>query len=131
MEPVRKFLSILLLAFFGLPLMSPLFALGTDVPSSVPACCRRNGAHHCLGGMTEHAGASKQGIQIGALAQKCPYLPKAVAATHPNLLAPGTSAAVFAGIVSHPTGIAQSESKRRISCDRSRQKRGPPSLLSL
>jgi hypothetical protein len=126
---VRKFLSILLLAFFGLPFMSPLFALATDVQSNAPACCRRNGAHHCLGHMTEHAGASNREIQIGAQAQKCPYSPKAVAATHPNLLATGTSSAVFAGIVSHPTGIAQTESKRRISCDRSRQKRGPPSLL--
>jgi hypothetical protein len=131
MEPVRRFLSILLLAFFGLPFMSLLFALGTDLQSSAPACCRRNGAHHCLGNTTERAGASKQAIEISAPARKCPYSPKAVAATHPNLLAPGTSAAVFAGIVSHPTGIAQTESNRRISWDRSRQKRGPPSLLSL
>jgi hypothetical protein len=131
MKPVRKFLSILLLAFFGLSFMSPLFALGTDVQSNAPACCRRNGAHHCLGNITEHSGFSKQGIQVGALARRCPYFPNAVAATHPHLLAPETSAAVFAGIVSHPTGIAQTESKRRISCDRSRQKRGPPSLLSL
>jgi len=131
MEPVRKFLSILLLAFFGLPFLSPLLALAADVQSSVPACCRKNGAHHCQGNTTEHAGASKQGIQIGALGQKCPYSPRAVAATHPTLLAPGTSAAVIAAIVSHPTGIAQTESKRRISQDRSRQKRGPPSLLSL
>jgi hypothetical protein len=42
----------------------------------------------------------------------------------------GQSASVLASLVTHPAGVAQTESKWRISHDRSRQKRGPPSLLS-
>ncbi len=34
---VGKLFSILLLAVFGLPLVSPMFALGTDADAGVPA----------------------------------------------------------------------------------------------
>jgi len=125
---LRKLLSILLLAVFALPLVSPLVTLRTDAESGVPACCRRNGKHHCLVNMAEHAEAAQHGVYFTAPAEKCAYCPSAVAAAHPSLLAAGISAAVYASLVSHPVGDAQTESKRRISHDRSRQKRGPPAL---
>src|ERR1700736_4101026 len=113
---------------FALPFVSPLFISGTDAESGVPACCRRNGKHHCLVNMAEHAEAAQHGVHFTAPAEKCPYCPSAVATAHPNLLAPGISAAVYASLVNHPAGDAQTESKRRFSRDRSRQKRGPPAL---
>ena len=61
---------------------------------------------------------------------KCPYAPGMVVVTHPNLLSVSPSRALFAALVSHPCGIAQTESKWRIARERSRQKRGPPSLIS-
>src|SRR5260370_41797940 len=113
---------------FALPLVSPLFALGTDAESGVPACCRRNGKHHCLINMVEHAEAAQHGVHFTAAVERCPYCPSAVATVHPNLLAPGISAALYASLVRHPAGAAQAESKHRISRDRSRQKRGLPTL---
>jgi hypothetical protein len=124
---LRKLLSILLLALFGLPLASPLFALGAKTSTAVPSCCRRNGVHHC----NEPKAAQQSGNQFGSVAEKCPFTPASMASTHPNLMTPGVAAAIYAAVVSHPTGTAQAESKRRVSADRSRQKRGPPASLSL
>ncbi len=130
-NPLRKFLSILLLAVFGLTVAAPLFALGNDAGTALPACCRKNGKHHCLGNMAERASGTSQGTHIDKPEQKCPFYPAANTASHLNLLAPGVSSASLASLMSDPAGVVQTESKRRISCDRSRQKRGPPSSILL
>jgi hypothetical protein len=70
--------------------------------------------------------------QFKAPAEKCPYCPSSVAPAQPNpLAAPMTAVAIFGDLVSHPIGFAQTEAKRRISRDRSNQKRGPPTQTSL
>ena len=69
--------------------------------------------------------------QFGAPSEKCPYRPSALAASHKELLALPIADAVFASLCGHPSDVAQTESMRRISRDRSRQKRGPPVLSSL
>jgi hypothetical protein len=51
---MRRILAITLLIAFGSPLA--LLALASPTTSNaqrnLPACCRRNGAHHCNGGMS-------------------------------------------------------------------------------
>ncbi|HEY2471810.1 MAG TPA: hypothetical protein VGI45_28750 [Terracidiphilus sp.] len=42
---MRRVLSILLALAFGLGPVA--FAIGYDESTSLPACCRRQGAHHC------------------------------------------------------------------------------------
>jgi hypothetical protein len=130
---VRKLLSILLLAFVGLPAISPFFASTTQDEASLPACCRRNGKHHCMMSMGERQKlADSQGPQFAAPMDKCPYCPSmATLVTGSSLFLPPSANAGFAGLVSHPAGIAQTESKLRISRTRSRQKRGPPVVDSL
>ena len=125
---LRKLLSILLLAAFGLPFVSPLFALGADGNTSLPACCRRDGKHHCMTSMGERSTLASHDPQFRTPTEKCPYCPQALAAAHPNLYTPPTADENFASLMSHPAGIAQTESKWRIARDRSRQKRGPPSV---
>ena len=136
MDSVRRIFSILLLVFFSLPIVSPLLAMTTDAEAGLPACCRRNGAHHCMMSMDmstgRHISSSHSDTpHLAVLTEKCPYTPQAPATGHPDLLALDPSAAIFAEIVSHPAGIAQTESRHRIAQDRSRQKRGPPATLSL
>ena len=138
MYPVRRIFSILLLVFFSLPIVSPLLAMTTDAEAGLPACCRRNGAHHCMMNMDMGTGrhaASSHGDSgtphFAVLTMKCPYTPQAPATGHPDRLALDPASAIFAEIVSHPSGIAQTESRRRIAQDRSRQKRGPPVALFL
>lgn len=129
MKALRKLLSMLLLAIFSFLFLAPLFALAGPVDGGVPMCCRRNGTHHCQMSMADRADAAPAGVQLRAPVEKCPFAPCAMPTTHQSVFSPGVSASVFAALVRHPADVAQTESKRRISRDRARQKRGPPSLL--
>jgi hypothetical protein len=123
---LRRLFSILLLAGLGLLVVSPLFALGTTEASRLPACCRRDGKHHCVASMADRGNLTQHGTQFGVPAEKCPYCPSALAVTHKELLALPTGDAIFASLVGHPSGVAQTKSMRPISRDHSRQERGPP-----
>jgi hypothetical protein len=79
--------------------------------------------------MAERSQLANPDPQFQAPAEKCPYCPTAIAVVHGNAFVPPTAQAVFAGLVAHPAVAAQTESKLRISQNRSRQKRGPPSLF--
>jgi hypothetical protein len=124
---VRKFLSILLLALFALPVVSPLFALGTDADAGVPVCCRRNGKHHCF--MTDPVGSAPSEARFGVRGERCPYSPAAIGTVHQNQLTAAGLVVDLVTLASHPAGVVQIESRRRIARDRSRQKRGPPAFL--
>lgn len=131
MRVLRKLYSILLLAVFSFTFIAPLlFALAGQVDGGVPVCCRRTGKHHCQMSMAERSDAAPKGTQFRPPVEKCPFCPNAMPTAHPDVFSPGVSASVFAALVSHPAGVAQTESKWRISRDRSRQKRGPPSFVS-
>lgn len=81
---MRRALSILLVIFFGLgPLTATL--QGAD-DSSLPACCRRNGAHHCA--MADAASArvvvaSSSGRPILSTPTHCPLYPHGAPAAVP------------------------------------------------
>src|ERR1700744_2460319 len=111
----------------GLPVVSPLFALSTTEATRLPACCRRDGKHHCMAGLADRSDLVKRGTQLGAPTGKCPYFPTALAEAHNEICLP-TGDALFASLVAHSPGVAQAESIRRISRDRSHQKRGPPAF---
>jgi hypothetical protein len=131
-ESLRKFLSILLLALFGLPVVSPLFALDAKShDTALPACCRRNGKHNCMMSVGERIQHTHNSHEFRVPAEKCPYSPTTFTAAHHDPFSVPTERAVYAGLTAHPSGLAQTESKQRISRSRSRQKRGPPSLFSL
>ncbi|MGB7188624.1 MAG: hypothetical protein WBD10_00675 [Acidobacteriaceae bacterium] len=121
---VRRILAISLLMLFALPFTMPLFgAEGTA--ASVPACCRRNGKHHCVMSM-----GSSRDSSAPIVWQKCPYsiMPPAVLVL-PSFT-PSPSASIFAGVTRHPAVSAQVEARQRVSFDRARQKRGPPAFIA-
>jgi hypothetical protein len=128
---LRRLLSILLLALFGLPFVTPLLALTAKSESNLPACCRRNGKHHCIMGMGERAQLANLDPQFQAPLEKCPYCPAAVAIVHGDTFVPPPAQAIFAGLTSHPAVVAQTESNLRISRSRSHHKRGPPAMFAL
>jgi len=135
---VRRLLALAIAVLIVLPAISPLFALSGEGDPARPACCRRDGKHHCmLADMQNMDGAApSSSAQSGtrmtgaAVSERCPYGAKTVPGnTHPDWSL-ATGEAIFAGIVAHPSAAPQTESKRRISADRSKQKRGPPSQNS-
>jgi hypothetical protein len=131
MKVLRKFLAIALLAVFGLPFVSPLFALTAKNEANLPACCRRDGKHHCMSNTDERGSIAARDRQFHAPMEKCPYCPTAIAIVHGNLFVAPTAQAIFAALIAHPAVVPQVESKLRISRGRSRQKRGPPAYISL
>jgi hypothetical protein len=127
MVVVRKLIAIALLTVFGLPVASPLFALTPKSEGNLPACCRRNGEHHCMMSMAERDRLESHESAFSAPLDKCPYCPAAILSIHhPVGFVPPARQVIYAGLASHPAGVAQAECKRRISRDRARSKRGPP-----
>ena len=125
---MRRLLAILLLAVFSLPYASVLFAQ-EGAEAGVPACCRKNGKHHCALNPMQSSGA--QGERINVVSEKCPYAPAVPAAVHLSVFAAPAAGSIFAELVHHPAVHEQTHAKYRISRDRSRQKLGPPSLILL
>lgn len=128
-------LATLLLALFALPLLAPLLALTTPAlnESDLPACCRRNGAHHCAMSMEAVSAMVRMQYlsrprQFAPPVQPCPFRTTALAPAAPNPFTPGFSAtsSLFSALQCHPAGAIQTECRRRIARTRSRYKRGPP-----
>ncbi len=114
--------------FYAAPLIA---ATSSDPEANLPACCRRHGKHHCAM-MDAFLQATSSGTpQAGATPQHCPFYPHGVP---PGSLrfhaAPPPAAAQFAQVASHPAIHAQTQAIYRLSLDRSRQKRGPPTHTS-
>jgi len=120
---VRRLLASLLLSLLLVPLTLPLFGTRA-VEASLPACCRRNGKHHCMMYM-----AWMQQRAFRAFHEKCPYdiAPPAVMVLPPYT--PSAPTSIFAGLRRHLSPVAQAETQRHVSFDRTRQKRGPPEQL--
>ena len=119
---VKTLSAILLTIAMGLPMAAPLFA---STENALPACCRRDGKHHCMGKsmLQMDSGTSPA---ISSAQTKCPQFPKMLGVTSHGQLGLSTSTAIFAGIVSHPALSPQTLSNCRVSLLRSHQKRGPP-----
>jgi hypothetical protein len=124
---VRRVLSFTLLLLFSLPLISPVLALTASSDGILPACCRRNGAHHCTS-MTRSPQLGS-GTSLSAIPQHCPAYPAAVTPIRHHDLSFQAASLIFAEIVSHPTVKLQTEARARVALDISRQKRGPPTDL--
>jgi hypothetical protein len=69
---MRRLLSISMALFLG---VTPLLGtLGAGDDSSLPACCRRHGAHHCAM-TTKMAKALTDGIPAVTTPMSCPLFP--------------------------------------------------------
>ena len=94
--------------------------------AGLPACCRRGGAHHCAMRMGMTADGGERQVRVRAPMEACPCCPATAVGVHVDGLSAPTAQAVFAELVRHPAGTAQTECKWRMARDRARQKRGPP-----
>jgi len=122
---MRGIVAIVLAALFSWTPILPLFV--SNPSSNLPACCRKNGKHHCAE-RSMHSLSSEAAASI--VGPKCSLFPHTDQAAHIQGYTPSESIAIFAGLLSHPAVSAQTEAGYRISFHRSRQKRGPPVFLS-
>lgn len=123
---MRRTIALTLLMVFDWMLMAPLLA--PDAEAALPACCRRNGKHHCMMRGMEQTGGKDTGFT--SVSEKCPCVPPSTGAVHAPTYKPAAGAQFYADIVRHPACAAQTEARFRISFLRSHQRRGPPSPLA-
>ena len=130
---LRRLLSILLFGAILLPLIAPMLSIGAMAQSALPACCRRGGKHQCAMSVAERARMAGEQDSVASKAvrfkmplERCPYRQRSLAAVHLQTFAPGAILANRKYVLRVPSAAAQAECLRRISFDRSRQKRGPP-----
>ena len=120
---MRRALASLLLALFSFPLIVPM--LRPDASSSLPSCCRREGKHHCTMGPES---TSREGLN--AIRPKCANYPSTTAVPGSSVAFLKKSPSICVSLLSFPPVQARAEAQYRVSFSRSRQKRGPPALLS-
>ena len=126
---VQRLLSVVLLVFFSLPLISPVLAVTAGSDGNMPACCRRNGAHHCTKIVQPKESGGPE-VSFSAITGQCPAYPAVVTPVRHGDLTFHTSSLIFAEAVSHPSIKAQTQARARIALDLSGQKRGPPKIFS-
>ena len=119
---MRRLSSIVLLILFSLSLIAPALASTNISDKHLPACCRRNGAHHC----TMLSEPTSSAPALSAIPQHCPAYPAFVIQARHGDWAFQATALVFAELVSHPAVRPQVHACARISRDRARHMRGPP-----
>ena len=129
----RRILSILLFWATLFPMVAPALSTGAMGQSMLPACCRRGGMHHCSMSPEEQARVMRElegGIRFSKMPEQCPYRQCSLVAAHLQVFTTSATVTHAAFLLHAPSVAAQAECLRRISFDRSRQKRGPPSLFS-
>lgn len=119
----RRFSAAMLLALFGLSLLSPLF--GSERQSNLPACCRREGRHHCAGITAPGSGPA---LQSNA---KCPMYPGVAPGTIPGCAYIPAVATAALVLPAHPARHDSNDLPFLFSSnDPAHGKRGPPVSFS-
>lgn len=126
---MRRLLSISLILVWVLAPLAVQFQADDDV--RLPACCRRNGAHHCAESMNKLsvAVAIASGVPIFTAPSTCPEYPGTapmnIAAQHAVAASPFSLAVAL----SQSHSPASSRASARISKGRTRCDRGPPTSI--
>jgi hypothetical protein len=123
---LRRLSAILLLALFSFSLIAP--ALVADADTSLPACCRRAGKHHCA--MAGTSGGQSSSGPAFAAGGRCPYFPDSFARVdNPVRFAAAVSPTGFNAPAGRAVVQFVTSSRVFVSLSRSNPKRGPPSYL--
>jgi hypothetical protein len=125
---VRRILSLVLLFTFGFPLVAPALALSQTADSNLPACCRRNGAHHCMMS-TEQTAALLNGNHFTSIRSKCPFCPTTSPTSQHNQLGFQAIDSRLSNLIAYPAKYSQVEARARATEIAVRQSRGPPQDL--
>ena len=120
---MRHGIAITLTIVFSLLLLP---AFGGSVEAKLPACCRKDGKHHC---MMQAEGQAGSATSMAGIGEKCPCFPRSTIASHVQTHTPTLREAIFRAAPKHLTISLRAQAGYRISHHRSEQKRGPPSFI--
>src|SRR5947209_7391853 len=114
----------LLVAVLSFGLIAP--ALESESQSKLPACCRRDGKHHCAAAMT----APSSGPVLQDSSGKCPRFPGTKFVVPPDNGYVRTASLFYRVTAFNPRPTGPTAPPYRISISGIHPKRGPPFLLS-
>jgi hypothetical protein len=123
---MRRAPALFLIALFSVSLIAPaLFA--SDPYANLPACCRRDGKHHCAMIAAMIAGASGPALKTGT----CADFPLAKLGPAAPTSGFASSAAGICGLEAAHRGLdTHAQPFDHSSYSRAGQKRGPPVTLA-
>jgi len=125
---MRRALASFLAAVFSFPLIAA--AVHAHAASDLPACCRRNGKHHCAMADMARQGELPAGPAVTASQPKCPLFPQAqIVPAGSKTILPGAAPRVGAPHLFRLTVASADHRCPRLASRGSVQKRGPPSLV--
>jgi len=136
---MRRILSILLLMVLGLGPAADAGALASGPASGwtgkidetrIPACCRRNGKHHCAMSTVGETAQTTGETSISAN-DCCPCSPRALVSTAPSVVAVLGGRRDAIGRTANLRLPHASTAPTRVSDRRSWPKRGPPADQNL
>ena len=93
---MRRALALFLLTLFSLSLIAPI--LFANTVSTLPACCRRNGKHHCGRADRSAEARIRNEPALKAIQPKCPLFPG-------SAVAPVSSPIILLRIVQRSTAL--------------------------
>jgi hypothetical protein len=122
---MRRSIALALMMLFGWTLVAPLLA--ADAGANLPACCRKNGKHHCIMNVMGQPGAKQSGPTT--VAAKCPFCPLNACTAHSPTYKPVAAQAFPTRTIFHPARAPLTENSSQSSFLRGHPKRGPPTPL--
>lgn len=128
---VRRGFSILLVLIFSLGPLTTLSASSED--ASLPACCRRNGEHHCAMSMQEMGAAMvvpPGAVPILDAPRHCPYYPQHAIVRNTPVYALTASSADGHPLVVQPHRHSTGRAAPLLNPVSPLAGRGPPALFS-
>jgi hypothetical protein len=125
-DAMRRVWAVMLVVLFSLSLIGPAIS-AANPESNLPACCRRDGKHHCAM-MTMRSATSSGPVVAGARCAAFPSL-STVPVTNFVAVPPVVRTANFAP-AQMPVFRPQTRCYTPESFSRTRQKRGPPTFPS-
>ena len=117
------------IAFLLLPLWLPF--VQPDTESSLPACCRGNGKHHCalMARLRSSVQSQTARAALRSAPDACPFRSLLFVRAAPHGMGVPAHGMWCAQVVSHPRVILQTVLQARHSEARNHHERGPPSFL--
>jgi hypothetical protein len=124
---LRQIAGVFLGALLLLPVLAPIAAYADNYAQ--PTCCCK-GVCHCRYCRKHHRGVQPADNKpaFDSPGQHCPCCPNQLPTQRSIQYALTDAQASCAAIVTCPAGIWQTPARRRYTCIRLRQKRGPPNL---
>ena len=126
---MRRAAATVLFAVLAVPILLPLYAFrNSDPDSQLPACCRRDGKHHC--GMAAAEQTSDSSPALRASSPRCPFWLSRVTVSRNPKFQLAASSLFYGDLARHPAFSPQAYIHLVVSEKNTHHKRGPPFLVA-